>query len=94
MLTTLLDAALPASTLLRHVPEPRRPRRTLAALLLLLEVGMLGTFLALDLVLFFVFFEVVLMPMWFVIARLGRPHDAPAPAAPQQFCSTRCSARR
>ena len=32
---------------------------------------MLGTFLALDLLLFFVFFEVVLVPMWFVIAQWG-----------------------
>jgi NADH-quinone oxidoreductase subunit M len=34
-------------------------------------VGMLGTFVALDLLLFFVFFEVVLVPMWFVIAQWG-----------------------
>ena len=33
---------------------------------------MLGTFVALDLLLFFVFFEVVLVPMCFVIAQLGR----------------------
>ena len=32
---------------------------------------MLGTFVALDLLLFFVFFEVVLVPMWFVIAQWG-----------------------
>ena len=32
---------------------------------------MLGTFLALDMLLFFVFFEVVLVPMWFVIAQWG-----------------------
>ena len=47
--------------------------RTLAALLLVLEVGILGTFLALDLVLFFVFFEVVLLPMYAVIAGWGGP---------------------
>ena len=45
--------------------------RTLAALLLVLEVGILGTFLALDLVLFFVFFEVVLLPMYAVIVGWG-----------------------
>ena len=45
--------------------------RTLAALLLVLEVGILGTFLALDLVLFFIFFEVVLLPMYAVIAGWG-----------------------
>ncbi|MFI7598376.1 NuoM family protein [Actinoplanes sp. NPDC049681] len=47
--------------------------RTLAALLLILEAGILGTFLALDLVLFFVFFEVVLLPMYAVIAGWGGP---------------------
>ncbi|MGH8971341.1 MAG: complex I subunit 4 family protein, partial [Actinomycetes bacterium] len=40
-------------------------------LLLLLEVGLLGTFVSLDLLLFFIFFEVVLIPMWFVIAQWG-----------------------
>jgi NADH-quinone oxidoreductase subunit M len=34
---------------------------------------MLGTFVALDLLLFFVFFEVVLIPMYFVIAHWGGP---------------------
>ncbi|MCG5220691.1 NADH-quinone oxidoreductase subunit M [Streptosporangium sp. KLBMP 9127] len=47
-----------------------RPR-ALSCTLLVLEVGMIGTFLALDLLLFFVFFEVVLIPMYFVIAIWG-----------------------
>ena len=55
---------------LRILPEAGRPR-ALVGLVLLLEVGMLGTFVALDLLLFFVFFEVVLVPMWFVIAQWG-----------------------
>ncbi len=55
---------------LRILPEAGRPR-ALVGLVLLLEVGMLGTFVALDLLLFFVFFEVVLVPMWFVIALWG-----------------------
>jgi NADH-quinone oxidoreductase subunit M len=46
---------------------------TLAALLLVIEVGIVGVFLALDLVLFFVFFEVVLLPMYAVIAGWGGP---------------------
>jgi NADH-quinone oxidoreductase subunit M len=50
--------------------EPGRGRH-LAALLLVIEVGILGVFLALDLVLFFVFFEVVLLPMFAVIAVWG-----------------------
>ncbi|WP_342774850.1 NADH-quinone oxidoreductase subunit M [Nonomuraea longispora] len=47
-----------------------RPR-ALVFTLLVLEVGMIGTFLALDLLLFFVFFEVVLIPMYFLIAIWG-----------------------
>jgi len=39
----------------------------LSALLLVIEAGVLGSFLALDMVLFFAFFEVALIPMWFVI---------------------------
>ena len=45
--------------------------RTLVALLLVLEAGILGTFLALDLILFFLFFEVVLLPMYAVIIGWG-----------------------
>lgn len=45
--------------------------RSLVALLLVIEAGILGTFLALDLVLFFLFFEVVLLPMYAVIAGWG-----------------------
>ncbi|QMV22828.1 NADH-quinone oxidoreductase subunit M [Streptomyces sp. SCUT-3] len=41
------------------------------ALLLLLEAGTLATFAVLDLVLFFLAFETVLVPMYFLIARWG-----------------------
>lgn len=40
-------------------------------LFLLLETGMLGVFMALDLLLFFVFWEVGLIPMYFLIAQWG-----------------------
>ncbi|MEU8038916.1 NADH-quinone oxidoreductase subunit M [Streptosporangium sp. NPDC049078] len=56
--------------LLAPRPGGNRPR-ALVFTLLVLEVGMIGTFLALDLLLFFVFFEVVLIPMYFVIAVWG-----------------------
>lgn len=39
--------------------------------ILLLEAGMLGAFLAQDLFLFFVFFEVILIPMYFIIGIWG-----------------------
>lgn len=41
------------------------------ALYLLLEIGMLGTFVALDLFLFYIFWEVVLVPMYFLIGIWG-----------------------
>lgn len=42
-------------------------------LFLLLETGMLGTFLALDYILFYVFWEVSLVPMYFLIGVWGGP---------------------
>ncbi|MEV8374360.1 NADH-quinone oxidoreductase subunit M [Kribbella sp. NPDC056861] len=57
---------------------PRAGRtRSLIALLLVIETGVIGTFASLDLVLFFLFFEVVLIPMWLVIDIWGDDHDAP-----------------
>ena len=41
------------------------------AFFLLLQVGMLGVFMALDFLLFFVFWETVLVPMYFIIAVWG-----------------------
>ena len=38
---------------------------------LLLETGMLGVFLATDLVLFFIFWEFTLVPMYFLIGMWG-----------------------
>ncbi|MDE0709341.1 MAG: NADH-quinone oxidoreductase subunit M, partial [bacterium] len=53
-----------------HWDEPRNVRGFLA-LMLLLATGMNGTFVALDLVLFFIFFELVLLPMYFMIGFWG-----------------------
>ena len=53
-----------------HFPEPSNPKAFLI-LILILETGMIGTFLAEDLILFFVFFEVVLLPMYFMIGVWG-----------------------
>jgi NADH-quinone oxidoreductase subunit M len=55
-----------------HLPEPHNPKAFLA-LCLLLETGMNGSFVALDLVLFFVFWELVLVPMYFIIGIWGGP---------------------
>ncbi len=56
-----------------HFPEPHNPKAFLA-LILLLETGMNGTFAAQDLILFFIFFEVVLLPMYFMIGVWGGPN--------------------
>jgi NADH-quinone oxidoreductase subunit M len=50
--------------------EPKNPKAFLI-LMLILATGMNGTFVALDLVLFFIFFEVVLLPMYFMIGIWG-----------------------
>ena len=54
----------------RYVPDPGRTKAFLA-LMLLLETGMAGTFIAFDLILFFVFWELVLVPMYFLIGIWG-----------------------
>ena len=53
-----------------HVPSPGNPK-AFYMLMLVLQVGMAGTFVAQDLILFFVFFEIVLLPMYFMIGVWG-----------------------
>ena len=53
-----------------HVPSPGNPK-AFFILMLILQTGMAGTFIARDLILFFVFFEVVLLPMYFMIGVWG-----------------------
>ena len=66
VLTALLTLLCTVAALQR-TPRPA----ALGSLVLLLEVGLLGTFAALDLVLFFVAFEIVLAPMYFLIVGWG-----------------------
>ena len=51
--------------------QPHHDDKSYLAWLLLLEAGMMGSFLSLDLFMFFVFFEVVLVPMYFLIGGWG-----------------------
>ncbi len=56
----------------RLTPRAEGPApKAFIALLLVLESGTLATFAALDLLLFFLAFEMVLIPMYFLIARWG-----------------------
>jgi len=49
----------------------RRKARTYYALMLVLTTGMLGVFMALDLFLFYIMWEVMLIPMYFIIGIWG-----------------------
>ena len=66
LLTTLLT---PLAILISFNIE--KNVRGYMALFLLLETGMLGVFMALDLFLFFVFWEIGLVPMYFLINQWG-----------------------
>jgi NADH-quinone oxidoreductase subunit M len=63
--TILVPIALAASTAITT------RTKEFIAYTLLLEAGMIGVFLALDLFLFFVFFEAILIPMYFIIGIWG-----------------------
>ena len=67
---TFLLGLLCAIYTCRYVPEPGRTK-AFVALTLLLITGMAGTFIAFDLILFFVFWELVLVPMYFLIGVWG-----------------------
>ncbi len=49
----------------------QKKQRGFYALMLLLEMGMIGVFVATDLLLFYVFFELTLVPMYFIIGVWG-----------------------
>jgi NADH-quinone oxidoreductase subunit M len=51
--------------------DPHHDHKPYTAWLLILQAGVMGSFLSLDLFLFFVFFEIVLVPMYFLIGRWG-----------------------
>ncbi|MGH7806364.1 MAG: NADH-quinone oxidoreductase subunit M [Candidatus Binatia bacterium] len=69
MLTTLLT---PLVVLFSWGDIHRRTKEYMM-LLLVLETGMLGTLVALDLILFYVFWEVMLVPMYMLIGVWGGP---------------------
>jgi NADH-quinone oxidoreductase subunit M len=70
-LTALLTLlAVIASSRIENMPK------RYFTLILLLEAGLAGVFVALDLILFYVFWEVVLIPMFFLINVWGGPNRA------------------
>src|SRR3954465_12510862 len=67
LLTTVM---MPLSVLASWTSITRR-ERAFYALMLTLLTGLVGVFIALDLFLFYVFFEVMLIPMYFIIGIWG-----------------------
>ena len=66
--------------------DPHHDEKRYLAWLLLLEAGVMGSFLSLDLFLFFIFFEIVLVPMYFLIGGWG--YDKRVYAATKFFLYT------
>lgn len=58
------------------------------ALFLMLEMGMLGVFVSLDLILFYFFWEIGLVPMFLLIGIWGQPQDRPQYSAIKFFIYT------
>jgi NADH-quinone oxidoreductase subunit M len=67
----LLTTFLTAVAILSSFPAVQEKVKAYYICLLVLETGMLGVFLALDLVLFYVFWEGMLIPMYFLIGVWG-----------------------
>ena len=84
VLTTLLTTLClwySAKTIHRRVKE-------FFALFLLLEMGMLGVFVSLDLILFYFFWEIGLVPMFLLIGIWGQKKDRPQYSAIKFFMYT------
>jgi len=78
----LLTAALSVAVVVqaRSRPPHGASATTFYGCLQLVELGALATFLARDAIIFYVSFEIVLIPMWVLIARYGDSHDLAARA--------------
>jgi len=69
----LLTTVLTAVAVLGAFSAVEKRGREFYAMLLALETGMIGTFLSLDLLLFYVFWEAMLIPMYLLIGVWGGP---------------------
>ena len=79
LLTTGLTFLVCLHLQLSTASLPAHPsRRQLLGCVLAVEGGAIATFLALDLLLWFVAFEIVLVPMWAIIRFWGDDHDLAA----------------
>ena len=73
VLTTLITALAAWASFSFESWHTKRGLKGYLVLLLLLETGMLGVFCALDFFLFYIFWEVMLLPMYFLIGVWGGP---------------------
>ncbi|MGK7312615.1 MAG: complex I subunit 4 family protein [Candidatus Longimicrobiales bacterium M2_2A_002] len=71
VLLVLLTTFLMPLTILGSFKYITEKERTFYGMMLLLQVGIIGVFVALDLFLFFVFWELMLVPMYFIIGVWG-----------------------
>jgi NADH-quinone oxidoreductase subunit M len=78
LLTTLLWAGATAFSALRGYPQEPGRERLYYFLLALGETAVLGAFLAQDLLLFVLFFDLMLVPFFFLIGIFGGPNRVPA----------------
>jgi NADH-quinone oxidoreductase subunit M len=74
LLLVLLTTFLMPLTLLASWHSVERRWKEFAITMLLLETGMLGVFVALDLFLFYIFWEAMLIPMYLIIGIWGGPN--------------------
>src|SRR6266542_4331578 len=74
LLLVLLTTFLMPLSLLASWHSIERRWKEFAITMLLLETGMLGVFLALDLFLFYIFWEAMLIPMYLIIGIWGGPN--------------------
>jgi NADH-quinone oxidoreductase subunit M len=73
LLLVLLTTVLTPVSLLFSLTHVEKEVRGFSIAFLVLETGMLGSLVALDLALFYVFWEVMLVPMYFIIGIWGGP---------------------
>jgi NADH-quinone oxidoreductase subunit M len=71
LLLVLLATVLTPVSLLYSLAHVEKSVRAFSIAFLVLETGMIGTLVALDLALFYVFWEVMLVPMYFIIGIWG-----------------------
>ena len=71
LVLVLLTVVLTPVSLLFSVTHVEKEARGYSIAFLMLETGMLGSLVALDLVVFYVFWEVMLVPMYFIIGIWG-----------------------